>query len=127
MNFLGLDYGESKIGLAFAPEGILAVGLKIVPNGKDFFLDLRKIIEEYRIESIIVGLPISMDGSYSIRTEKTQEFIQKLKKEFSDKKIFSYDERLSSSEAHRNIGTRKADDAEAARIILQGFLDSKSF
>jgi putative Holliday junction resolvase len=126
MNFLGLDYGESKIGTAFAPGGILAVGMKILPNDGSFFKNLEGIIRDNEIECIVIGVPISMDSSQSIRTKKTLDFIQKVKQRFPSLSIETADERLSTREAKRNLkGSDSEDDAEAARIILQSFLDRK--
>ncbi len=125
MNFLGLDYGESKIGTAFAPGGILAVGMKILPNDGSFFSRLSQILEESQIDCLVVGIPISMDGSQSNRTKKTRDFIRQLKRHFPTLSVETSDERLSTAEAKRNLKKGKADDAEAARIILQSFLDRK--
>ncbi len=127
MNFLGLDYGESKIGTAFAPGGILAVGMNILPNDGGLFESLNKVIQENEIECLVIGVPISMDGSQSIRTKATLDFIQKIKGRFPALLIETMDERLSTSEAKRNLrGSGGEDDAEAARIILQSFLDRKN-
>lgn len=125
MNFLGLDYGESKIGVAFAPGGILAVGMKILSNDRIFFDLLAEIIRENEVSCVVVGLPVSMDGSHSYRTQKTLEFIQKLKECFPVISVEALDERLSTAEAKRNLAKGQADDAEAARIILQSFLDRR--
>lgn len=124
-NYLGIDYGKNKIGIAIAPEGILAVGHSIIYNDKNLIENLAHIISSNEIETIVVGLPISMSGKKSASTDLTLEFIEKIKKIFPTNKVFSYDERMTSQEAKRNISSRKQDDAEAARIILQGFLDKQ--
>lgn len=122
-NYLGIDYGKSKIGLAFAPEGILAVGLIIVPNDKNFSTKLKETIEKNQISKIVVGIPISMNGGESISTKNALNFVAKLAKDFPEQQILTYDERLTSMEARKNLPKNRPDDAEAARIILQGFLD----
>lgn len=125
MNFLGLDYGESKVGVSFAPGGILAVGMKILPNDKDIFDLLTEIIRENEVGCIVIGLPVSMDGSQSSRTQKTLKFIQKIKERLPSVLVEASDERLSTAEAKRNLAKGEEDDAEAARIILQSFLDRR--
>jgi len=74
---------------------------------------------------MVVGLPISMDGRQSASTRAAQEFTAKLRRAFPNQNIFTYDERLTTQEAKRNVPSRTPDDAEAARIILQGFLDKQ--
>jgi len=125
INYLGIDYGKSKIGLAFAPKGLLATGFLILPNDKNFLVNLRKIIQENDIRGIVIGMPLSMNGQISLSTKNALRFIAGMRKNFSGQKVFTYDERLSSKEAKRNLPSSKFDDAEAARIILQGFLDKQ--
>jgi putative Holliday junction resolvase len=124
-NFLGIDYGKSKIGVAIAPEGLLATGLSVIPNDRNFIPSLQKIVQDSEIKNMVVGLPISMDGRQSASTRAAQEFTAKLRRAFPNQNIFTYDERLTTQEAKRNVPSRTPDDAEAARIILQGFLDKQ--
>ena len=125
MSYLGIDFGKKKIGIAIAPEGILAVGYSIVYNDKSLIENLANIISSNEIGVIVVGLPISMSGKKSASTDLTLEFIEKIEKIFPNQKIFSYDERMTSQEARKNLPSQKFDDIEAARIILQGFLDKQ--
>jgi len=124
-NYLGIDYGKKKIGIAIAPEGILAVGFLIIPNNRKTFYEIEKIIHEHDIGAVVVGLPLNMDGTASIATRSVFDFISRMKAKFPSRKIYEYDERLTSREARKNIPRKKEDDAEAARIILQGFIDRK--
>lgn len=124
-NFLGIDFGKKKIGIAIALEGVLATGLSIVPNDKIFIQYLTKLIKENNIKKIVIGTPVSMNGGTSLSTESALQFASIIRKQFPDVKVFTYDERLTSKEARRNLPSRKPDDAEAARIILQGFLDKQ--
>ena len=124
-NYLGLDFGKSKIGISIAPDGIIATGFSILPNDKNFFGELGKIISSQDVGTIIVGLPLSMEGGFSASTRTVTKFISEVQKKFPAKKIFTYDERLTSREAQKNLPKRTPDDAESARIILQGFLDKQ--
>jgi len=125
MNYLGIDFGKKKIGIAIALQGILATRLSIIPNDKNFFAELMKIMQKHDITNVVVGIPISMSGGFSDSTESALEFVSAIRNKFPDKKIFTYDERLTTKEARKNLPSRSLDDAEAARIILQGFLDKQ--
>jgi len=125
MNYLGIDFGKKKIGIAIAMQGILATKLSILLNDKNFFPKLTKMLAEHEITSVVVGIPISMNGKISESTDSALEFVSVIRNKFPDKKIFTYDERLTTKEARKNLPSRSLDDAEAARIILQGFLDKQ--
>jgi putative Holliday junction resolvase len=92
------------------------------------------IIEQYQIKQIVVGLPRSMDGSLGKQAEKVQTFTQGLRSHTKVPLEFR-DERLTTVAAKRllqtiNAKSRKAkrkirDDAVAAALILQGYLDER--
>lgn len=124
-NLIGIDYGKKKIGIAFAPEGTLALGLKIIPNDRQFSSELTQIVKELQIEKFVVGIPLNMNGTKSPQTLKALVFVNKLKQEFPKISVSLYDERLTSIEAKKNIAKNLLDDAEAARIILQGYIDKQ--
>ena len=124
-NFLGLDFGQKRVGVAIALGGILASAIEIFSNDESLFLKIGQLVEEEKINIIVVGLPISMDGSSSPQTQKTLEFIKLLGQKFPQIKIEKQDERLSSVEARKNLANPLfLVDAESARIILQAYLDS---
>lgn len=104
---LGLDYGDVRVGVAITDAlGITAQGLKTIShNGNDKILlaELDKIIQEYDIETIVVGMPISMDGRMEERVDITKKFIHKLKCKFNKIKIETVDERLTTVQAHRTM------------------------
>ena len=104
---LGIDYGDARVGVAVTDAlGITAQGLKTIShNGNDKVLlaELDKIMQEYDIETIVVGMPISMNGSKEERVEITQKFIHKLKCKFNKIKIETVDERLTTVQAHRTM------------------------
>ena len=114
------------------PQGLLASPLTII-NREDETADIKAItdiVSQHQVEQIIVGLPRSMDGSLGTQAEKVNAFIQKLRSH-TDVPVEFRDERLTTVSAKRLIQAartkktkRKAqDDAIAAALILQGYLD----
>ena len=135
MRSLGLDIGDKRIGVALSdPGGILASPFTII-NRTDDRADIEAIIDiinQQRVKQIVVGLPLSMDGSMGKQAEKVKSFVQT----FSNKTqvpIEFRDERLTTvlarrlMQAARTKKTRKKvrDDAVAAALILQGYLDEE--
>lgn len=135
MRSLGLDIGDKRIGVALSdPEGILASPLTII-NRRDESLDIEAIadiVSQKQVEQIVVGLPRSMDGSLGKQAEKVREFTQKLCSH-TEVPVEYRDERLTTVLAERLMraaGTQKTrkkvrHDAQAAALILQGYLDEK--
>ncbi len=136
MRILGLDYGESRIGVAVSDLlGMLATPLDTICE-KDREKQLEKTVavaRQYNCEKIVVGYPKLMDGTVGHRAEYTEEFAKELAERLGVEYVM-WDERLSSAEAHRVLETggvsgkkRKTKvDKIAAVIILQGYLDSQS-
>ncbi|MBT3363049.1 MAG: Holliday junction resolvase RuvX [Chloroflexi bacterium] len=135
MRALGLDVGEKRIGVAMSDsEGILASPLVIL-DGSDVqaaFNEISELCNSNEVESIVVGLPISMDGSIGKQAQRVQLFCDGLAKVVT-MPIDTWDERMSSVQANRSMiaaGTKKNKkkqlrDAIAAAIVLQGYLDRK--
>ncbi len=125
---LGIDFGESKVGLAMADtETRIAFVYATLKNDGNFLTDLAKIIEQERIETIAIGIPNYLHHEKSkTGGEKLGEMIRKA---FPRVKIEYQNEMFTTKSAQdnliakgmRNIG--KHDDAEAAKIILQSWLD----
>jgi putative Holliday junction resolvase len=131
MRSLGLDIGERRIGVALSdPDGILASPLTII-NRSDESLDIEAIIDiikSQEVERVIVGLPYSLDGSLGEQANKVKAFTQKLASRIPVPLEYR-DERLTTVMAERlgRAGGKKRgkarDDAQAAALILQGYLD----
>jgi putative Holliday junction resolvase len=135
MRILGIDYGDSKIGLAVSDP--LQLTAQILDNyrirgkneDKEYF---KKIVSEYEIEEIVLGLPLRMDGTSGPRVEKTKSFAQWLKK-FLKVPIIYWDERLTTRQAIGILSRQKIkrkskkvlEDQIAAVIILSSYLESK--
>lgn len=133
MRIMGIDYGDSRIGIAMSDiMGWTAQGVRTVQNrGEEkTFAEIKAIIDEYKPEKAVIGLPKNMDGSEGFRVEATYEFAEKLKKIFGGEIIF-WDERLSTVGAARildNTDTfgkkrKKVLDTVAACLILEGYLN----
>ncbi len=137
MRKLGLDLGNRTLGIALSDElGFLASGLETFRfEEKDFksALDYTlKVIVQYNVDSVVLGLPKNMDGSLGEQANLTKEFKLDLERE-SNIKVILWDERLTSKMASNMMKSqnlkrkkRKKDiDKMAAIIILQGYLDSQ--
>jgi putative Holliday junction resolvase len=134
MRMLGLDIGDRRIGVALSdPEGILASPLTVI-NRRDESFDIeaiKDIINRQQVGQVIVGLPLSLDGSLGQQAEKVKDFVRKLSEQV-EIPVEYRDERLTTVFAERLAqasGGKKAKkarhDAQAAAIILQGYLDEK--
>ena len=127
---LGLDVGDRKIGVALGdPLGIMASPLTIIirSNESADVEAIIDIIDRNQVGRIIVGLPRLMDGSIGEQAEKVKAFVRELSSH-TDVPLEFRDERLSTVAARRlmrDIGKKgKAeDDAIAAALVLQGYLD----
>lgn len=132
---LGLDVGARRIGVAVSdPLGITAQGLETLQRkNKKYDLGwLGRVIREYEIKEIVVGLPLRMSGVEGAQAEKIQIFAEELRRHFK-LPVHLWDERLTSAEANRllretdlSIEKRgKAVDRMAAVLILQGWMESR--
>lgn len=104
---LGIDYGEARVGVAVTDGlNITVQGLETIQrNGSDKVIlrRLDEILEQYEVDTIVVGMPLNMNGTLSERAKITQEFIHKLKCKYNKIKIEIIDERLTTVEAHKTM------------------------
>ncbi len=133
---LGLDVGSRRIGVAVSdPLGITAQGLETLQrkNKRHDLECLQRVIREYKVKEIVVGLPLRMSGAEGIQSDKMQVFAEELRKRFR-LPVHLWDERLTSAEANRllretdlSIEKRgKAVDRMAAVLILQGWMEQRA-
>ncbi len=133
MRTMGLDIGDRWTGVALSdPQGILASPLTILARQDDLtgIQAIVTLIDQHQVGRIIVGLPISMDGSIGQQAEKVKAFVRELSRHV-EVPIEFRDERLSTVAAKRLMRTVKKtrktrDDAAAAALILQSYLDESS-
>ena len=126
---MALDIGTKRIGVALSDFlHITASGHSCVPREpeKDALLRIKEIASENSVSTIVVGVPINMDGTYGFQAEDCKNFAGKL----NGFDIVFEDERLTSNQAEENLRNRKIDfrknkslvDIESACIILEQYL-----
>lgn len=134
MKYLAIDLGDSRTGIAVSESGIIATGIetyKRVDENKDL-QHIADLVKQYRIDTVVFGLPLNMDGTEGERVEKTRAFAEKLRP-LIDANIDYEDERLTTVVAEemlieggmRRDKRKKVIDKIAATIILQSYLDRK--
>jgi len=133
VRILGLDCGSRRIGIAVCDElGMTAQGVTTLvrKNREADLAAVAELVKRYRIERIVVGYPLRLDGSEGIQCEKVNRFIRRLEARLS-LPVERWDETLSTKEADRLLrdrGIRPQQrkhlvDRVAASLILQGYLD----
>ena len=140
MRILGLDVGSKTVGVAVSdPLGVIATGVTTIER-----IGIRKdtgkvidYIKEYGCETVVIGLPLSLDGSDSVQTQKVRDFRVMLENKLrssgplSKVRIEWQDERYSTVEAEEVLieadmsreDRKKIIDRQAAIVILQRYLD----
>lgn len=125
---LGIDYGATDVGLALADlETRMAFAYRTLHNDKDLVQKIAEIVAEERVEKIIIGVPTHVNREVK---EYPGERFGKLLMEALHVEIEYQDEMFTTKMAQRNLIERKVkqvskhDDEEAARIILQEWLDN---
>jgi len=130
--FIGIDYGMRRVGIAISDDsGKIALPLKTIEGNDFIFLNsIKEIIAEKGIEKIVLGLPLNLSGEESPMSQKVRKFAEKLN--YNEMTIIFWDERLTTTEAHRALHEmnkkpshhRKDIDLISATLILQSYLDS---
>jgi putative Holliday junction resolvase len=134
---LGFDFGTRRIGVAVGQEvtgTARPLTTLLTPNGAIDWTALGRLIEDWRADAFVVGLPVHMDGTEHDLTRAARRFGNRLAGRYN-RPVFFVDERLSSDEAERQLADqvpkggragrshKQAIDAVAAQIILQSWLD----
>ncbi|MBE7058353.1 MAG: Holliday junction resolvase RuvX [Ruminococcaceae bacterium] len=134
MRVLGIDYGDSRIGVAVSDEGgKLAFDLCVIDatKGRKYAVsELLQLMDKYAATTLVIGLPTNMNGTKGDRVVKTEKFAKALKEASPDIEIIFEDERLTTKYADRLMlesgkhqKQKGVSDKLAAMIILQGYLD----
>ncbi len=133
--YLAVDLGEKRVGLAISdPSLTIAQPLKTLPfrTTEKLFEEIEALIISHSVQKIIVGLPLTMKGTYSRKTHEVEETINAMRERFSVK-VEAFDERLTTVQAEatlRALGKkpsreRKKIDQLAAVHLLQCALDCR--
>ena len=116
------------------PLGITAQGLETLQrqNKRLDFAHLERVIREYHVAEVVMGLPLRMSGAEGIQAEKMQAFAEEIRRRFK-LPVHLWDERLTSAQANRLL--RETDmsikrrgevvDQMAAVLILQSWMDAR--
>lgn len=134
---LAIDYGTKRTGIAVTdPLRIVPGGLKTVATH-----ELNAFLADYfskeSVDVVVVGYPTNMNGEESASMKQIRPFVDKLIKQYPDKKIVMFDERFTSVIAQRAIldsgigrmarRNKALVDEVSATIILESFMDSKQY
>jgi len=135
MRILGIDLGEKRIGISISDElEITAQGLPTIFSASEDedLKNIKKIVDKYDVEKIILGLPKNMNGTLGKQAKKAISFAEKLKKTFQ-LPVELEDERLTTTKAEKLLieddrsrkKRKKVIDKMSAVIILQSYLDRR--
>lgn len=133
--YMGLDYGDSRIGVALSDPLYITASGKCVVDGtkgiKHVIEEIGGLVRDYCVEKIIIGYPLNMNGTQGIRVERTEKFIARFSEAYPDVEIIRWDERLTTVAADRTmrelgVSQRKkgVSDMLAAAFILEGYMNS---
>lgn len=136
MRIMGLDFGSKTVGVAVSdPLGLTAQGVEIIRRKSEKKLRqtlarIEELVDQYKVERIVLGLPKHMNNDIGERAGKSLEFREMLEKR-TGLRVVMWDERLTTVEADRTMmeaGIRRENRKEyvdmlAAVFILQGYLD----
>ncbi|MEB3886383.1 Holliday junction resolvase RuvX [Lyngbya sp. CCY1209] len=132
---LGLDVGRRRIGVAGCDgTGLIATGLTTIRRSS-FEADvaqLRELVEQRRVQVLVVGLPYSMSGNLGFQARQVHNYARRLQKAL-DLPVEYMDERLTSVQAEQMMQAAKIPlsenkalvDRKAAALILQQWLDAR--
>ena len=132
MRVLAVDYGERRTGIAVSDElGMTAQGMEtlVVSSEDDLLVKLAAVAQTTQAETIVLGLPLNMDGTESEKSLKVRAFGERLAGHTGRKVVF-WDERMTTAQAQRVMremsvktrGRKGQIDRIAATLILQEFL-----
>lgn len=136
MRIMGLDVGSKTVGVAISdPLGFTAQGLEIIPideeKGEFGFERLTELVQQYKVDTFVVGLPKNMNNTSGPRVEASQAYGERLV-ELYGLPVKYQDERLTTVAAERMLieqadvsrsKRKKVIDKLAAQLILQNYLD----
>lgn len=138
MRSMSLDVGTRTIGIAVSDlMGMIANGVETIRRTtvERDYARLAELIKEHEVDTLVVGYPKNMNGTIGERAQACAAMAEELKVKFPSCKVVLWDERLSTVAAEKVLidadlkrkKRKKVIDMMAAVVILQNYLDSKSF
>ena len=131
--YMGIDYGSARVGISITdPLKIIASDFEVIKNidVKSTINRIDEICKLKKVEKIIIGLPLNMDGTKGFQAQEVEAFVEEMSKVI-DLQVVYMDERLSTKRAeevmremkmsHEDIKNKS--DAKAASVILQDYID----
>src|SRR2546430_17635011 len=131
---LGLDLGRVRIGAAISDElRLLAHPLETIPADAQATARLAEIVQEKKVDHVVVGIPRQMNGQIGAAATEALQFVEKLRAILPCPAV-TWDERLTTVAGHRALrdagkktrDTRRHVDQVAAQMILQSYLDKRA-
>jgi len=133
--FIGFDYGLKNIGVAVGQDLTKTASPLSVIKARDGIPnwdDIQKLIDEWKPQVLIVGLPLNMDGTEQTMTKASRKFGNRLNGRFQIP-VEWQDERLTTFEALEHLGIHSKLDAKqredvdriSAQLILQSWLNEQ--
>ena len=136
MRCLGIDLGSKRIGVALCdPDERVATPLTVVERSKTRKTDhanIRRLVEEYEAEAVVVGLPLNMSSKITTAAQSAIDEAEQLRGVLTVP-VHLYDERLTTVTADRSLmemqmkadARRRVVDKVAAAVMLQAFIDHR--
>ncbi len=136
---MGIDFGMRRVGVAVSdPLRIIAQGVDTLENNSSLVGKVTDIVRRMSVGKIVVGKPLKLSGQAGDSAMEAAKFAQRLreglKKELLDVDVVEWDERFTTTMAHRTqleLGVKKKErqkkgnlDRMASQLILQSYLDS---
>ncbi|MEK7116886.1 MAG: Holliday junction resolvase RuvX [Patescibacteria group bacterium] len=126
MKYLGIDFGSKRVGVAVSDDGgKIAFPYSVISNDDNLFVEILKIIKEEKIGSIVMGESKDFAGKPNIIMKEIKKF-KKLLEEKIKLPVSFEPEFMTSNQARQVVGKNEMEDASAAAIILQSYLDKNS-
>ena len=131
---IGLDLGDARVGVALSnPDRTVASPLQVIKRSGNLFRDIKAVVDEWEANIVVVGLPLSLDGSVRRAAKKAIDEAEKLAATLGVP-VETYDERLTTVTAERMMtdagldsrSQRSVVDKIAAAIMLQAWLDRQA-
>jgi putative holliday junction resolvase len=134
MRIIGLDWGSVRVGIAMSDEDQkLAFPLQHTLESPQAIDEIQSLVDEYQVEKVVMGMPISLKGTATESTEKAKKFAQKLQErlkigiDFVDERYSSVASTAALREQDiKEEEQRRIKDNIAAALMLQQYLDTKN-